>query len=194
MDGVPISAAIWWGQNLCKQHESMDLFCLESTVSAAVTVWQISRHTRFSSVYLSFSGKLFPHSVQPREHSWSQRQDSNIPTYTHRHTHIHPTHYNLLSDLFILAIALGMKLLLNLTFLQASDQVAVARWKECEVWVKWGWLGSSAMVCPLCAVAVLTRCERLGVGSPMILAALRVTCASLFFLGADSMLKKKGDQ
>ena len=53
-------------------------------------------------------------------------------------------------------------------------------------------LGSSAMECALPAVAVLLRSERLG--SPMISAALCVVCVSLFLLGADSMLKKQGEQ
>ena len=51
-----------------------------------------------------------------------------------------------------------------------------------------GWLGSSAMECALRAVAVMLRSE-IGVGSPMILAAVCVIYICLFLLGADSMLK-----
>lgn len=50
------------------------------------------------------------------------------------------------------------------------------------------------MVCALRAVAVLLRSRRLGVGRPMVLAALCVICVSLLLVGVDSILKKQVEQ
>lgn len=57
-----------------------------------------------------------------------------------------------------------------------------------------GWLGSSAMVCALRAVAVLLRAGRLGVGSPMISVPLCEIATSLFWLGGERTVKKQGGQ
>ena len=64
----------------------------------------------------------------------------------------------------------------------------------CMKYVLRGWLGSRSMECALRPVAVLLRSERLGVGSPMVLAAFCVICISLFLLGADHMLKMHEEQ
>lgn len=55
-----------------------------------------------------------------------------------------------------------------------------------------GWLGSSAMVCALRAVAMLLRAGRLGVGSPMISVPLCEITTSLFLLGGGRTVKKRG--
>lgn len=57
-----------------------------------------------------------------------------------------------------------------------------------------GWLGSSASVCALRAVAVLLRAGRLGVRSPLISVPLCEVNTSLFWLGGERTVVKQVGQ
>ena len=87
-------------------------------------------------------------------------------------------------------MAAGIRLLLRWALLHLRDLYLHPEGSSVKLWLS-GWVMSCVIVVAMRAMALLLSSERLGVGSPIILAAIFVIRVSLVRFLTGSMLKKQ---